>query len=458
MPSDDEGDGGDGGGGRAANTDGVVKQFLVKYGKCTTCDSKVSAASVITCRECNETFHAVCPQSTKETKICNETLLKTFSQNSTKSNFMWLCDYCFILNEQSKKCTLEDKLNSILVQFEVLTSSVNSMKAEVSNNTKAIGSWSNNQTPPAPESSLSNNELLPNSSRESAWHTPFDKTKLSSANNENSQVSRRTKKLEKKANTTILLKCNNEGESPNVGEIKQIAVSYGIPVNRVNVTANNNAVISLPSVEARDRLKPLLSAKPSLQKHAVSDVQEKQPTVTVLDISEEICEEEFMGMLKVQNPWVEALLDAGEKISDVTVTTKTVNSNVYSNVHATVTTKLRQEIDKRGNRLYLGLNSCRVEDKFNLRRCYKCNDHGHIAKNCESDACCGYCASDSHESKNCPLKDNLYRNRNKLNCINCKRRNLEFRGHSAFWPSCPVNKYFIEKAKKSLPYYKNNLN
>ena len=57
--------------------------------------------------------------------------------------------------------------------------------------------------------------------------------------------------------------------------------------------------------------------------------------MTILDINAEICEEEFMEMLKVQNPCVETLLDAGEKISDVTVTTKSVNSNVYSNVYAT---------------------------------------------------------------------------------------------------------------------------
>ena len=185
---------------------------------------------------------------------------------------------------------------------------------------------------------------------------------------------------------------------------------------------------------------------------------EKQPAITILDICEDLEEIEFTEMLKAQNPRIATLLDKGESLTDVTLTKKTVGQNTYTNVHATVSNKLRKELESSGDRVYIGLNSCRVEDKVNVMRCYRCHVHGHSGNNCKNDPVCGYCGSSEHESKDCKLKDNIYRNKNQLRCINCKRRNLDFHGHTAFWPSCPVNKHYRNKAKQSLPYYRNSSN
>ena len=66
----------------------VTKEFSVRNGKCTKCDGKVSNSAVITCKLCNVVYHAVCPVSTEQSKICNVKLLKNFNQNWTKANFM----------------------------------------------------------------------------------------------------------------------------------------------------------------------------------------------------------------------------------------------------------------------------------------------------------------------------------------------------------------------------------
>ena len=436
-------------------TEMVIKEFMVKNGTCTTCDGKVQSAAVITCKLCNTHFHAVCPVSTKQNKICNETLLKNYNQNSTRDNFMWYCNSCLTMNEHNTRCSLNDKLSAILLKFDVLTTSLNTVKDEVANNTKAIENMAVTAGNSAAVTSSSSQKASDNCQLNS-WNKPLNL--YQEQNNTHNAKHEKRSRIVKKANTTILLKCSEEGDKPDLQQIKDIAVSYGIPVNRVNFTANSNAVISLPSTEARDKLKPLLAARPSLKKHAVSNLEAKLPAITVLDIREEIAHDEFLSMLKVQNPTIAALIDQGENFSDVTLTNKLVGHHTYTQVHATVSPKLCDEIKSGGDRLFIGLSSCRVVDKISMLRCYKCHNHGHVAKNCSEASCCGYCSSVDHESNNCELKRDIYRNKANLNCINCKRRKLNSSGHSVFWSLCPINKQFREKAKKSVSYYADNLN
>ena len=42
------------------------------------------------------------------------------------------------MNEHNTRCSLNDKLSAILLKFDVLTTSLNNVKNEVANNTKAI--------------------------------------------------------------------------------------------------------------------------------------------------------------------------------------------------------------------------------------------------------------------------------------------------------------------------------
>lgn len=61
---------------------------------------------------------------------------------------------------------------------------------------------------------------------------------------------------------------------------------------------------------------------------------------------------------------------------------------------------------RRSGRLFIGWNSCRVQDFVGLSRCYKCQNYGHIAKNCiqEKDTC-GHCGADGHRARDCPKKN-----------------------------------------------------
>lgn len=447
----------------AFGTDNVTKPFMIKNNTCVTCDGKVASQATITCKSCNVKFHAVCQVSTKTTKICNDTLLKSFSQASTRPNFVWYCDTCYTINEHNTKCSLHDKLNAMLLKFDALNAAFHNMQKEVANNTKSITTMVSQQKP-KPNSAGGNVSSLvatANQQGKGAWDEPLvPNNVIPNPQSQGHNVKHRQyKRAEKREETTLLLKCDEQGAKPDAAQIKQVAVAYGIPVDRVNFTANNNAVISLPTKEARDKLMPLLVAKPSLKKHSVSNLKAKQPAITIRDIVDIDDEHDFMSTLKVQNASIATLIEQGESFTNVEVSTKTYGQKTTTQVHATVTPKIRDAIKKKGDRVYIGLASCRVVDRLNVSRCYRCNGHGHIANNCNEDPCCGYCASTEHETKDCSMKNNLYENRSNLSCVNCNRAGEDGYGHSVFWPLCPYNKKSRARAKRSIPYYnQDNLN
>ena len=221
-----------------------------------------------------------------------------------------------------------------------------------------------------------------------------------------------------------------------MSDIRDVAVSNGIPITDVKVTTNKNTVVSVPNQDVLEKLKPLLAGKPELRKYEVAKIRDKLPRLSVLDVQDEFDENNFIETIKSQNPNVANVIGQGEGISDFYI--KKYGANYQVNIN--VTENIRKVIKSQGNRLFIGLKSCRVVEKENISRCYKCHDHEHIANDCSNIACCGYCADTTHASDDCPLKVDVIKNKSRLKCINCERNGLESSGHSVYWPLCPMNK------------------
>ena len=68
--------------------------------------------------------------------------------------------------------------------------------------------------------------------------------------------------------------------------------------------------------------------------------------------------------------------------------------------------------------MYIGWNSCRIEERISITKCYKCQGYGHVALKCTNKTACGYCAEE-HDSRSCPNKDNVDKHRCVL-CVNAK--------------------------------------
>lgn len=93
--------------------------------------------------------------------------------------------------------------------------------------------------------------------------------------------------------------------------------------------------------------------------------------------------------------------------------------NLYT-AYIEVSPNLYYQIMGTRKRLYIGLQSCRVYNDLNIRRCWKCAMYGHYGGSCENVEYCQICAG-KHNTRNCKEKENLC-------CINCMDVNDQY-GH-----------------------------
>ena len=118
-----------------------------------------------------------------------------------------------------------------------------------------------------------------------------------------------------------------------------------------------------------------------------------------------------------------------------------------------VSPAIRDAISARKNRLFLGVTSCKVYDRFYVKRCNKCNCFGHYKSDCPNSVLCGYCMSKDHESHCCPLRSS--ESSTNFKCSNCQNAGLDHEGHSALWFNCPSYKMAQKRLQSSIPYYES---
>ena len=122
---------------------------------------------------------------------------------------------------------------------------------------------------------------------------------------------------------------------------------------------------------------------------------------------------------------------------------KNKDSNFLSAI-VKVDPTIKEVILSRGGRVFLGLSSCRVTERYHIVQCYNCQQFGHKKDSVKchlknsNDCVCLYCAG-NHISRNCPEKKNT----SKHLCSNCnKSQNASIRskscGHTSNSLSCPL--------------------
>ncbi|XP_076549241.1 uncharacterized protein LOC143306887 [Osmia lignaria lignaria] len=110
-----------------------------------------------------------------------------------------------------------------------------------------------------------------------------------------------------------------------------------------------------------------------------------------------------------------------------------------------VSPEIRKKLLSHG-RVYLGYDSCRIEDYISVLQCYKCLKFNHTAKNCTTDSpTCGHCA-DKHDTRKCE-------NKTKPKCVNCDKLGYDDVIHSALdFRKCPVILKRMEELTRSIDY------
>lgn len=215
------------------------------------------------------------------------------------------------------------------------------------------------------------------------------------------------------------------------------------PVTQNIKQHNDKVVLTYSDVAARDMAKKILRTSKEGQqlfKNVVNSVQYFPVLIKFVNL--EHSEEEILADLKYRNPILK------EHAKSVKVIYRSREDPNEGHIKLWITSRaIRDEIIKRGE-VYFPERRCRVivpDINREVRRCYRCQQYGHIIKNCkERTDTCGKCAG-AHRTNLCDKKV--------LKCSNCARRPQHLRTssdgkHEAGDKICPEQVKALERYKK----------
>ena len=402
--------------------------MLDPTGKCTTCGESPQAGQTITCATCCNHFHGLCSAANDNNFICKKSFLSAWHSPSVKANFQWNCDSCKTIIEEREVCKMENKFEKLYNMVSALSNELTSVKDTLGDEINVVKTALSSLTSSETSSDIPQLQNMPNSN--SPW---FNKSKVQ--NMKSSLI------IKSKDGST------NSDKEADLAKLKTLAGSNKIPVTRVGFDKNGNTYVDCPTAEGSSLLKPLLAA--NFQDKNVSEVKEKLPSISIVGIQEEITKSNFVSLLCKQNPEIDTLITAGEEFNVLFV--KSARDGTYTAV-VRVSSVIRNIIRSMRNRVYFGLSSCRVFDRFYVKRCNHCQEFGHYKENCCNPVSCAYCSGD-HESDSCNLKEST--DATKFSCVNCKRAGKEHTGHTAFAFNCPSYTAAQNRLRSTIPYYDN---
>ena len=111
---------------------------------------------------------------------------------------------------------------------------------------------------------------------------------------------------------------------------------------------------------------------------------------------------------------------------------------------------LRDLFENYNDKVFIGLHSCKIYERFYVKRCYRCQKYGHYIGQCSDEVlCCGKCAG-NHKTTDCQV---TLEQTDKHRCSNCKLANKPDK-HLVSSSSCPIFQEEQIKIKKLI----SNLN
>jgi hypothetical protein len=206
---------------------------------------------------------------------------------------------------------------------------------------------------------------------------------------------------------------------------------------------NNGISLQCKTPEARTKLhKCLMEQNTITKKHNIIIPETRNPRIILHKVPTEIQQTEILHHIFTQNIDIKNnFTDFQEFCKTASVIRpimKTYGTNTTDWI-LEVTPVTRNLLIKIG-KLYIQWTIISLEDFIEVRRCFKCQDYGHIARNCTSKLTyCPHCAG-QHDSKTCPNLDK------QAKCINCSRhnkirplaKNPYSTDHKAYSNSCPI--------------------
>ena len=391
-------------------------------GSCNLCKKTSLPNEHVGCFICYCQFHAVCPNVGADHKLATKTTISNFNFNSTKKNFMFLCDACLTKFERINADSDGQRINTLESQIGNVDKQLSEIKKLLE--AKSEKPAQVKETNKAQDHQQKNNSI---------W---FDKEKLA--------------KIKAPTAPSVLIIGNGDDSDASnknhIDLVERVIMENNIAFQQTYKNKKGEVVIVCDSEESRNNLHNIVS---NTDKNVpIKTPKGKSPSVSIVGVPKEYSEAEINEMLVKQNDFIRRFASANKieehfKVFAVRPTKK--NPHIFQ-VFATVSQVLRDGIQQFNDKLTLGLTSCKVYDQYHIKRCYKCQNFGHYSKECTSqEEICAKCG-DNHDTKNCTAT--LKR------CINCVRDKSTTHDHFAFDPKCPA----MIKQQNSLKRKLNNVN
>ena len=200
-------------------------------------------------------------------------------------------------------------------------------------------------------------------------------------------------------------------------------------------------MIVCESKAIRDELKNLVE-------EADESIDMKSPSVklhsiTIVGLQREYTKDEVVNKLIMQNYFLKKFVvknDIDEHMK-IHVIKPLWNKQTVFQAVASVSSVLRDGFRNNKDKVVVGLTSCKIYDKKQVKRCYNCQDFGHVAKACPTPTVprCGKCG-ENHRTDQCESAER--------NCANCRKHGMPDTKHSVFYYNCPtLIKYHEEQEK-----------
>lgn len=251
------------------------------------------------------------------------------------------------------------------------------------------------------------------------------------------------------------------GDSAELSATSQLLKS--VPTTFVKSKENGSVLIGFESEEVMRKTKdsiaqlnPSVKVEGTMRKKKLTirnaDVSsfsdDNDESASTNDMSKEMREKNdanIIEMLLEKNHDVKELVDAGESI-DVVYFRRNYHEKNMATIAIRISQRLFDFMLKKGF-VFMGNSFSRVEERFHVPQCFKCQLFGHLSSKCTADtATCYHCAG-SHSSRDCDSKDI-----DSQRCINCSQStNPHFKSgsstHNAASKDCPIYQRRLQASK-----------
>ena len=218
-----------------------------------------------------------------------------------------------------------------------------------------------------------------------------------------------------------------EAPSPPVPISSIENILKSVPVSSCRKSKTGGIVVKFPNREAKAEASTLMGTMDVV----VSEPRKMLPKMTLTEVPTTLPDEEIIPAIKSKNSKIKGLIDDGHALP--LIFTRAKDQKKIGVLKMTL--EIGSTIVLNGGRVFLGLQSCRANDRFWATQSHHCQRFGHVAERCpnkDSPSVCCFC-SGSHESRWCPDRTIL----KYTNCFSDDKPRKTWH-HSASSLDCPV--------------------